>query len=583
MIRKLPRLLLLLSLSPLYPWSLKTDSVFITPNHDGQRDTITFSFTQPKKQMIYGWKLEIRSKTGNVVRKYESDTRKKVRGLAAYNIFRSDRKYYTTVQKLPKKIIWNGTDDNGNILPDDSYSYIAEVTDSQNQLQTISEGTITLDSQPPECHLSADRRIIATEGRGREKYVKILQKGTGDYNDKWHGEWKNSSGQTVASWHWTSKNLPAAVTWNGRNEEREYFPAGTYSYHLTGTDEAGNTCRSQIRNFRISPDPEFVNVFSESESLREKEPQPVVFFTGKSYRLSPTSWDFYIYHQKKDKMKIYFHESGSKLPDKLEWKNKNIAGKLLKPGTYLYKLSLHTGDRSFESIPGKLIITDKKMNYSFSVNHRDFTPDGDEKKDLLIIKPVTTGLEPLKWKLNLYELYGPHNKHRTLIRQWQGNGRPGKIYWHGIKNNGQRIGSAATLVLEFHTRDELGRKIKKPVLKFRTGTGVYREDGLFRISVPENRLSETRSWLKKAKRIIKKYPGYRVEVQSHTNQSGDNDANFIKTEKRARQVFRYLYGKKEAFSRYRYRGAGEVDPLIHTADDYAMNKNRRIDFIIEER
>ena len=583
MIRKPAIFLLLLSMNPLYSWSLKTDSAFISPNHDGKRDTVTFTFAQSKKQGINDWKLEIRSGNGNVVRTFQADKRRMLRGLAAYTPFRNDRKFYTPVQKLPKKLVWNGTDDNDNILPNDSYTYIAEITDRQNRTHTISEGTVTLDSQRPECHLSADRRLVATEGRGRERYVKIIQKGTGDYDDKWLGEWKNSNGQTVVSWQWTSRNLPAAVTWNGKKEDKEYFPPGTYSYHLTGTDEAGNTCRSQIRNFRISNSPEFVNVFAEREIVRAKDPRPLVFKTGKSFRLSPVSWNFYIYHQKKDKMEIYFHQTGAKLPDALKWNGKNSKDKFLKPGTYLYKIALHTANETYESRPGKLTITEKKMNYSFSVNHRDFTPDGDGKKDLLVIKPVITGLEPLGWKLKLYELYGRDNKSRTLVREWRGSGRPGKIYWRGIKENRQRIGSATSLVLEFIAKDELGRKIKKTVTKFRTGVIVYREGELFRISIPENRISETKSWLRKARRIVKKYPGYNVEVQSHTNQAGDNDANFLKTEKRASQVFRYLYGKKESFGRFGYRGAGEVDPLIHAAEDYAMNKNRRIDFLLEEK
>lgn len=74
-----------------------------------------------------------------------------------------------------------------------------------------------------------------------------------------------------------------------------------------------------------------------------------------------------------------------------------------------------------------------------------------------------------------------------------------------------------------------------------------------------------------------------VEVQSHTDERGDDDVNLKLSEMRAQVVMKYLVDKGVAQSRLTAHGYGETQPLDRAQTPAAWAKNERIVFLILKR
>lgn len=74
-----------------------------------------------------------------------------------------------------------------------------------------------------------------------------------------------------------------------------------------------------------------------------------------------------------------------------------------------------------------------------------------------------------------------------------------------------------------------------------------------------------------------------VEVQSHTDERGDDDVNLKLSEQRAQIVMKYLAEKGVAASRLTAHGYGETQPIDRAQTPAAWAKNERIVFLILKR
>jgi outer membrane protein OmpA-like peptidoglycan-associated protein len=74
-----------------------------------------------------------------------------------------------------------------------------------------------------------------------------------------------------------------------------------------------------------------------------------------------------------------------------------------------------------------------------------------------------------------------------------------------------------------------------------------------------------------------------VEVQSHTDERGDDGVNLKLSEQRAQVVMKYLVDKGVAQARLTAQGYGETQPIDRAHTPEAWAKNERIAFLILKR
>lgn len=78
-------------------------------------------------------------------------------------------------------------------------------------------------------------------------------------------------------------------------------------------------------------------------------------------------------------------------------------------------------------------------------------------------------------------------------------------------------------------------------------------------------------------------PNIEVEIQGHTDDVGQDEANLILSDKRAKAVYDYLIQKGIPMSRMEANGYGETQPLVENTTSSGRAKNRRTVFVIKKK
>ena len=83
--------------------------------------------------------------------------------------------------------------------------------------------------------------------------------------------------------------------------------------------------------------------------------------------------------------------------------------------------------------------------------------------------------------------------------------------------------------------------------------------------------------------FLKENPTVKVEIQGHTDNVGNDDANLKLSDQRAKAVYDYVIGKGIPADRLRYKGYGESQPIADNNTAAGRAKNRRTVFLIYEK
>ena len=84
--------------------------------------------------------------------------------------------------------------------------------------------------------------------------------------------------------------------------------------------------------------------------------------------------------------------------------------------------------------------------------------------------------------------------------------------------------------------------------------------------------------LNEVARLMKKYPGYNLQIDGHTDNTGDDKLNLKLSEDRAKTCYDYLAGKGVEARRMKYAGYGESRPIGDNNTAEGRELNRRVEF-----
>ncbi|OOQ61785.1 OmpA family protein [Mucilaginibacter pedocola] len=91
---------------------------------------------------------------------------------------------------------------------------------------------------------------------------------------------------------------------------------------------------------------------------------------------------------------------------------------------------------------------------------------------------------------------------------------------------------------------------------------------------------ESKSELQKLIEFLTLNPTVRIEISGYTDDIGNDQANQLLSENRAKAVYQYLAGSNINASRLVYKGYGKADPIVPNTSDDNRAKNRRTEFKI---
>ncbi|MBE7410686.1 MAG: OmpA family protein [Leptospiraceae bacterium] len=565
---------------------MKTDTDFISPNYDGYNDFLKFSIEWKNPLRLKNWVLSITDESGKIVKTFQADTRHKRRKNFLLYLFSDNNQLEPLDIPLPNSILWLGTDFLGKVLPDGKYTCNLSLTTDSDRELTSTERVVFLDSVYPKAEVKIDQKYFSPNKDKIQDTLNIKHTIKGSYEDKWQGIFLNDKNEVVKTYQWDTKNVPFSLNWDGRNDRGILLDNGTYTYQFTGEDKAQNKIHIQINGIVLNQEMKSIDIQSNlpifSPNAQNKENLPV-FTPIVPPRLKLDHYKFLIFKKKSKEEEIIYESNGERIPDEFTWNLKNQADEILQDGVYFYKLEIQSDGFLVSSYEKTFSIDSKRIKTDFSFSSKNFTPDGDGEDDFLEIRLKIYNRKIHSWNLYLIEKYIENGKmHRTKLKSWTGLNNPSDtIVWDGLSDEGILVGSLSQLELEFTGIDDLNEEFFLRSENFATGILAVMNNSSIRISVPEGKILESESrYLKQIKSILSYYPGYKVEIQSHASQPGDNHENLLKTENRARNIFEKLYEKKFFFNRFSFRGIGEVEPLLLQINDYAFFKNNRIDILL---
>ena len=190
------------------PWT------YFSPDNDGNQDNITIKLSKSTAEKL--WTADVRDAKGKSVKKY-------------------------TWSGAKNEVIWDGTDESGNIAANGKYSIVLFCTDDAGNSFSTDLNGIVLDNRETKIYLTAEREGISPNND------KVLDTQTFEVRTSvkedllsWNFDGRREDGTSVFGLSdKDSANLPATITWNGADANGTVCE-GTFTGTLNVVYKKGN-------------------------------------------------------------------------------------------------------------------------------------------------------------------------------------------------------------------------------------------------------------------------------------------------------------------------------------------------------
>lgn len=385
--------------------SLTAESDVLSPDGDGNKDSITFVQTATSEKL---WNASIVDQYGNSVKTWSFG------GIP------------------PEKITWDGIDDKGNLSTDGFYYYVLSATDSAGNTGTYkTENGFELDTQKTEVMLKTNNVAFSPNGDGVQdviEFTPIIKNTSGI--DRYSLSIMDSTGYVVKMWY-DSKNLPSVFKWNGLSDEGERCSDGNYTATLQTISKNGSEAFATTQPFTLD------TVYPKIDSLT----LPYLAFSpnedGKKdvlkVELETSSEDLWQGSIKSNKNEVVQNLTWQGKATSFDWNGTDEEGNLVKDGTYQFEISCT--DKAGNKVSKKIdnIKMDTRSVKAYITSDLDaFSPNGDGTKDvqkLSIRTNLTEGIE--SWNVSVLDSTG------KSVASWSNEDTkdlPSVINWDGKVN-----------------------------------------------------------------------------------------------------------------------------------------------------
>jgi outer membrane protein OmpA-like peptidoglycan-associated protein/flagellar hook assembly protein FlgD len=547
-----------------------------SPNGNGRRDRIGLTTKVDEPAMVERYSILVLDNKDNEVRTIE--------GTGA-----PLERYY-----------WDGRDDQRRIVDDGTY--LAEfrvVLKNGNRSETRTRPFI-VDTVAPDAQISADFTLFSPDGDGRRDALPVEQESSEE--TLWTGEIINENGNTVRSFFW--KGETGNFRWDGKGEAGNVVPDGVYRYKLHALDQAGNVFETVIENITVDTSVTTIFVTAEASALSPTGNgmyEDIGFNTIVNNRRGISSWTLEMI---RDGDKVEKSFSGeSRIPNKVIWDGRNEAGNYVE-GSYKarFTVSYEKGNQPVAE-SASFLLDRTAPELSADLSPIPFSPDNDGVDDELAIElSVKDASEIAQWSFVIYDPEG------RAFKTYQGKGQPTRrIIWDGKSDTGELVYSAMDYPYQFVVSDVLGNQSYQegriPVdvlvvregnlLKIQIASIIFQPNKAEFIEDNQEVADRNRYVLDRLAEILTRYRNYQITVEGHavnTNWANPERARVEEqnelqplSQQRAEKVVEALVDRGIALDRLNPVGEGGTKPLVPHGDLDNRWKNRRVEFILENK
>jgi outer membrane protein OmpA-like peptidoglycan-associated protein/flagellar hook assembly protein FlgD len=438
-------------------------AVYISPNNDGTKDDLSFSFNIEDSRYIKGYEFVIEDESGNRVRtignkeERPQDTTMKV-------FFERLFKRKSGIP-VPETLRWDGTSEDGTVTPDGVYSFFLSAWDDNGNRTQTEKYPLVIDTRPPEIEISEApplELIFSPNADGYKDKLEIEQRGT--LEESWNISIIAVGGAEVFNRTMRDRE-PSDFIWNGQNSAGSTVRDGVYTYTISSADRAGNSGSASVENIIVDTQPTPVGIsintafFSPNGDGVQDE---IVFDLETPNPQSLISWELEI---RGEDNRVRRTVGGTDIPaGTIIFDGRDDAGRLLPEGRYSasYSAVYRNGNRPSEISPS-FVLDISPPRATLSASPDIFSPDGDGFRDTLTITQDTSS--EIEWVGRILD-----SADRT-VREYRWIDRPEpEISWNGTSEEGDIIPDGDYRYMLAST-DRAGNSLTVSSGLFRVSTG----------------------------------------------------------------------------------------------------------------
>ncbi|MFW5685828.1 MAG: hypothetical protein ACOC0O_04160, partial [Spirochaetota bacterium] len=388
-----------------------------SPNGDGVKDTVTFSFSSPSEGSPSLNRLEsavitVTDEDGDTVGNVEID------------------------EQIAGTVTFTGYLDQAGSrrAPEATYQVSVEATYGNGTVSNAGPIPVTLDVTAPSGRVTVTDSIISPgDGDDYDNETRIIHDVSDDAN--WTGSVSDSTGVVLETIQFGS-DVPSAVVWDGTDLDGNPVPDGSYRYRLIGTDPAGNETVTTPVTVTINRAPTLVDLMVSREYFSpngDGEGDTVIITPQLSIRGGIAEYRFRLMDG--DGNTIFSGSGEGPLPLSIPWDGRGADGEILPEGEYVGVLNLvyEKGNRP-QALTPVVTIDNTIPDVALRVTPRRLTPNRDgEDEEVTFIPFVDPVNEIVRFRGQIQALDG------SVVAELAGTRPTGRVTWDGTNNRGNVV------------------------------------------------------------------------------------------------------------------------------------------------
>ena len=390
---------------------VKPDEMIFSPNGDDFLDLFEISHTQATEEAL--WEASILDESGDIV------------------------KSFSFKNGVPGDVLWDGTDNSNQALPEGLYSYTLSSTDEAgNVSDPLVLENIVLDLTLTSIELVIDNPAISPDGNGiKDSMIIYMDQAVKEGINSW--EWQIRKDDSTVYWRVSGNGtVPEEVFFDGTDSSGNPMPEGNYNFIYIVNYENGNRPTASeslvidvsvpeisvtIANPVFSPDGDG---YKDEAEIKLKSNEVVV-------------WEGSILDSSGE---VVISTSSNKTTSLIVWDGNNEEGVELSNGNYtLIATFTDVAGNSTSINPLTLNLNRDPVGITLKTA-KGFSPDNDGGSDQLIVLVDSNLYDNLEnWKLDVLDADG------EIVRDISGfDILPPEIIWDGTVLDDKGAVSAAS-------------------------------------------------------------------------------------------------------------------------------------------
>ncbi len=314
---------------------------------------------------------------------------------------------YTWTESAPETIVWDGTDDAGEQVPDGLYRYEIESTDRAGNRFSDQTETFEIDTTDTRVSVTLDKGFISPNGDGVQDTLtvglsQVVEEGILEWSlviDDGEANVLRRYGESVE--RPDTVDPPETVEFDGMTSRGNPLQGGSY--------RALYTLKYRNGNVVYASEPFIVDLTKPDITVSISEPIISPNGDGRKDRTEITfksneivTWTGEIVDSAGDTV---IATDSTRTTSLIVWDGRNETGEVVPDGSY--EIQARFTDRAgntLEITPREIVVDTTPPEVSFRLDKSYFSPDGDGIKDT--IRATFTANEPVRGMLTLYDSAG---------------------------------------------------------------------------------------------------------------------------------------------------------------------------------